>query len=153
MLGVRRVVFGERSLNIFHINLGVFDRHPGVRVRLAVVLAAVNGHRRNAFSNDHRRHILHIGKKALKPALQIEPVPQHQIRLLRLDQILRCRLIVVDFRARLGDGNHLGVLASDILRHIGNDGERRHHRERLAVCREQRRNGAKKQGKEQFFHD
>ena len=153
ILRVRRVVLGERRLNILHINLGITDRHPRVRIRLAIVLAAVNGHRLDAFGNDHGRHILDIGEEALKPALQIQPVPEHQIGLLRLDQILRRRLVVVDFRAGLGNGEHRGVITGDILRHIGDNGERRHHRERLAVCREQRRSDTKKQGKEQFFHD
>ena len=78
------------------------------------------------------RHVLHVLEEFLEPALEVQAVPQHQVGVLRLDDVERRRLVVVDLGAGLGDRLDHGLVARDVLRHVLDDGEGRHHAELLA---------------------
>ena len=61
----------------------------------------------------------------LEPELEIEPVPEHEVGVLRLQDVARRRLVVVDLRAGLGDRLDRRRVAGDVPGHVGDDGEGR----------------------------
>ena len=85
-----------------------------MRVGLAAIGAFMNRHRGNALSYHHSRFVAYVLEETLKPALQVQPVPQYQIGRLRFGNVLRRGLVIMDFRARFGNRFHHGVLG-DIL--------------------------------------
>ena len=67
-----------------------------MRVRVAVIRPFADRQWGDAFGHDRRRHLLDVLEEALEPAFQVHAVPQDQIGVLRLDDVARGRLIVVD---------------------------------------------------------
>ena len=57
-----------------------------------------------------------VAEEFLEPALEVHAVPQHEVGGLRLHDVERRRLVVVDLRARLGDGFHDRRVAGDFAR-------------------------------------
>jgi hypothetical protein len=92
----------------------------------------VDAHRLDPVGQHHARHILDILEKFLEPALEMETVPQHEIGLLRFDDVARGWLIVVDLGARLGDRHDGGFVAGDVLGDVLNHGEGGHDLEGTA---------------------
>jgi hypothetical protein len=66
---------------------------------------------------------LEAREEFLEPALEIEAIPQDELRTLGTHDILRCWLIIMDFRAGLGDALDDRGIARDILRNVLNDRE------------------------------
>ena len=128
-IGMRGVVRGQRIADVVHVNQRGGGRHPRMRIGLALVGASANADRLHALRHHRLRHVFHAAEELFKPRLQIQPVPQHQLRALRARQIARRGLVFVNFRAGPGDGLHLRRIARHIAGHVGNHGERGHHLE------------------------
>ena len=105
-----------------------------MRVGLSGIGSLRDAHRVDAFGDHDARHFLDVLEKFLEPALEIEAVPQHEVGFLRAHDVERGRLVIVNFRARLGDGFHDRLVAGDVLRDVLNDREGRHHAERLGAA-------------------
>lgn len=84
-------------------------------VRVAVIRPFADRQWGDAFGHDRRRHLLDVLEEALEPAFQVHAVPQDQIGVLRLDDVARGRLIVVDLGARFGDGFYHGGVTRHVL--------------------------------------
>ena len=94
-----------------------------MRIGLAGVGAFGDAHRLDAFGDDDARHILDVLEEFLEPALQVQAVPQHEVGRLRLHDVERRRLVVVDLGARLGDGFDDRRVAGDVLGDVLDDRE------------------------------
>jgi len=92
-------------------------------IGLAGIGAFADADRLDAVGNSGARHIGQVGEEALEPEFQIQTVPQDEVGILGLDDVARGRLVIVNFRAGLGDGNHFGGFTCDVTHHVGNDGE------------------------------
>ena len=118
-----RIMLDEGVADVVHVDDAVFRRHPGMRIGLAGVGAFRDRHGLDAFGHDHTGHLLQPMEEALEPALQVQPVPQHQLRALGPHQVSRGGLVVVDLGAGLGDRLHVGGITGYVARHVGDDGE------------------------------
>ena len=96
-----------------------------MRIGLAVIRALGNAHWRDALAHHYARHVFDVLEEPLEPALKTEAIPQHEIGFLRLHNVQRGRLIVVDLGARLGDGLHHCFVPGDVLGDVLDDGEGR----------------------------
>jgi len=90
---------------------------------LPAVGAFGDAHGLDAFGHHHARHVLEALEKFLEPELEVQPVPQHQLCPLRLDEIAGRGLVVVDFGAGPGNGFDDGGIACHFACHVGDDGE------------------------------
>ncbi len=61
--------------------------------------------------------------KTGKPPFEIKPIAEDQLRPLRAFDIAWRGLVIVDLRARFGDGADDGGVAGHVLRHIGDNRE------------------------------
>ena len=118
-----RIMLDEGVADVVHVDDAVFRRHPGMRVGLAGIGALGDRHRLDALGHDHTGHLLQPMEEALEPALQVQPVPQHQLRALGPHQVSWRGLVVVDLGAGLGDRLHVGGITGHVARHVGDDGE------------------------------
>ena len=82
-----------------------------------------DAHRLNPVADHGRGDVAQVAEELFEPELQVQPVPQDQVGILRFENIARCRLVIVDFCTRLGDAVHDGHIARDVAGHIGDDGE------------------------------
>ncbi len=94
-----------------------------MRVGLAVIGAASDADRLDTVADGHRRHVAEIGEEFLEPGFEVQAVAQDEIRVTGFQDIARCRLVAVDFGARLGDAFDIGGIAGDVLRDIRNNRE------------------------------
>ena len=62
-------------------------------------------------------------EELLEPEFEIEPVPEDEIRILRLQDVARRRLVVVDLGSGLGDRLDDRGVARNVPRHVGDDRE------------------------------
>ncbi len=69
----------------------------------------------DALADDGAGDVLDVLEEPLEPALEVQAVPQHQIGVLRLDDVAGRRLVVVDLGAGLRDGFDYGGVAGDVL--------------------------------------
>ncbi|MNX98481.1 hypothetical protein D3C86_1308950 [compost metagenome] len=97
-----------------------------MRIGFSLVCPAADGHGFHALAHRHARHAGKVDQELLEPQFQIEAVAKHQIGLAGFENIARRRLVIVNFRTRLGDAFHLGRIARHVARHIRDDGEGRH---------------------------
>src|SRR5690606_9842744 len=68
-------------------------------------------------------HVAEIGDELLEPALEVEAVPQDEVGAVGAHDVLRRRLVAMDLRTRLGDGDDVCGVAGNIRRHVGDHGE------------------------------
>ena len=120
---VVRVVLGKGGADVVDIDQHVGGRHPGMRVGLAGIGALADAHRLDALADDHAGDALEVAEEALEPLLEVQPVPQDQVGVLRLEHVAGRRLVVVDLGVGPGDRFHLGRLAGDVAGDVGDDGE------------------------------
>jgi hypothetical protein len=125
-------VLHERVADIVDIDEAGRRRHPGVGIRPPAIGSFADPDRLDAARHHHPRHVPQIVEKLFEPELEVEPVPQDQVRALRLHEVARRRLVIVDFGAGLGDRLHRRRVSGYVARHVGDDGEGRHHLE-LAI--------------------
>ncbi|CUX52994.1 hypothetical protein AGR13a_Lc110430 [Agrobacterium genomosp. 13 str. CFBP 6927] len=97
-------------------------------IGFSLIGAATDRHRRHTLAHRHARHAGEVGQEFFEPQFQIETVTQDQIGLAGFQNVARGWLVIVNFRARLGDALHLGRIARHIARHVGDDGEGGDHR-------------------------
>lgn len=122
VFGVVRDKVAERADDILDINLAVCGRHPRMRIGLTLVVTFGDGDGGDAFAEVgalSRRVI----DEALKPALKPQAVVEDELGLLRALEVVRRRLVVVDFGAGLGDGFYLAKLACNARSHVLDHGE------------------------------
>ncbi|MOA09834.1 hypothetical protein D3C78_1296890 [compost metagenome] len=98
-----------------------------MRIRVAVIRPFADRQRGDTFGDDRSRHLFDVLEEALEPAFQIHAVPQDQVGMLRLDDIARRRLIIVDFCARFGDRLYHGGVTGHVLGDILNNGKGGYH--------------------------
>ena len=94
-----------------------------MRVRLAAIGAFGDAHRLDAIGHDDARDIVEVLEELLEPELEIQAVPQDQLGIMRLQDVARRRLIVVDLGAGLGDRFDDGGVAGDVCGHVGDHRE------------------------------
>ena len=123
---IRRIERHQRLADILHVNDRVARRHPRVRIWFPDRGPFRNAHRSNPLREHRTRHALQIAEEAHKPPLEIQSVPQHEVSFLRLHDVLRCRLVTMDFRARLRDRFDDRGITRDVLRHVLDNRKRRH---------------------------
>lgn len=104
-----------------------------MRVGLAQIGAGLDAHRDDALGDHGPGDVLEAAEKALEPALQVQAVPEDQLRALGAGQIAGRGLVVVDLGAGPGDGDDLGRVSGHVAGHVGDDGEGGDHLE-LAAC-------------------
>src|SRR5688572_18445298 len=86
-----------------------------MRIGLAGIGPLANAHRLDTIRNDATRHVADILQKLFEPALEVEAVPKDEVGILRLHDVERRRLIIVDLGAWLRDGFDHRFIASDVL--------------------------------------
>ena len=126
-IGMGRVVLHQCIADVVHVDDAVLRRHPCMRIGFAAVRAFRDRHGYHALRHHHARHLAQPMEELLEPALEVQPVPEHQLGALGAHQITRGGLVVVNLGARLGDRLHHRCVASHIARHVGDDREGGHH--------------------------
>ncbi len=94
-----------------------------MRVGPAGIGTLGDAHRLDAVGQHHLRHVLHVLEELLEPLLEVHAVPQHQVSVLRFDDVARAGLVAMDFGARLRDGFHDRGVARNVAGDVGDDGE------------------------------
>ena len=102
-VGIDGIVFHQCIANVIDVNQRIIRRHPGVRIRFAVVGAIADAHRLDTVADHHFRYAVQVLIKTGEPQFEVETVGENKLRPLRAFDIARRRLIFVNFRARLGD--------------------------------------------------
>ena len=122
VFGVVRDKVAERADDILDVDLAVCGRHPRVWIGLALVVALGDGDGGDAFAEVgalSRR----VVDEALKPALKPQAVVEDELGFLCALEVVRRRLVVVDFGAGLGDGLYLAELSRNVRSHVLDDGK------------------------------
>src|SRR5690606_34294575 len=115
---------------ILDIDQSIARRHPGMRVGFARIWSLTNADRHNAITDCQTWYAGKVLQELLEPLFEIEPVPDDEIRRLRLDDITRRGLVAVNFSSGLRDGNDLRRIAGYIRNDVPYHREGRHDLER-----------------------
>ncbi len=133
----RRIGRDQRIADIGHIDLGVGDRLPGVRIGVAVVVSRLRRlARRDAFGRDDNGRLVAGGLgQPRHPALEAETVGDDEFRVGNGLRVRRCRRIDMRIAARPDQIGDVDAIAADIAHEVAEDREGRDHLHRLLRLR------------------